>query len=130
MRALCLFAVALRSLAPAQHGADWPQFRAPNASGVAASDAAPPVEFGPRKRLIWKQPLPPGHSSPAVWGGRIFLTAFDPESKKLELICTSAKTGARRPQPRSKRRMWSAILPRLRLRWIASAFTSISLLMA
>jgi outer membrane protein assembly factor BamB len=35
-----------------------------------------------------------GHSSPAVWGDRIFLTSFDPASKKLELIAVSGKTGA------------------------------------
>jgi outer membrane protein assembly factor BamB len=29
-----------------------------------------------------------------VWGDRVFLTAFDAASKKLELICLSAKTGA------------------------------------
>lgn len=91
MRALCLIAVALLIAA---HGADWPQFRGPNGSGVAAPDAAPPVEFGPSKRLLWKQSLPAGHSSPAVWGDRIFLTAFEPESKKLELICVASKTGA------------------------------------
>jgi len=87
MRAF-LFAMVLAQ------AADWPQFRGPNASGVAATDAAPPVEFGPSKRLLWKQALPAGHSSPAVWGDRLFVTAFHPDSKKLELICIHAKTGA------------------------------------
>lgn len=82
MRGLCL----LLCLA-----ADWPQFRGPNASGVAAADAAPPVKLG---SAAWKRPLPAGHSSPSVWGDRIFLTSFDTDTKKLELICVSAKTGA------------------------------------
>ena len=82
MRALCL----LLCLA-----GNWPQFRGPNATGVAAADAAPPVKFGPAK---WKTPLPLGHSSPVVWADRVFLTSFEPDSKKLELICVSAKTGA------------------------------------
>src|SRR6185503_6967521 len=68
--------------------------RGPNTSGVAATDAAPPVEFGPSKRLLWKQSMPLGHSSPVVWGDRIFLSAFDLASKKLELICVAGKTGA------------------------------------
>jgi outer membrane protein assembly factor BamB len=72
-------------------GTDWPQFRGPNASGVAGSDAAPPVKFGAAK---WKIPLPVGHSSPSVWGDRVFLTSFDTGTKKLELICVSAKNGA------------------------------------
>ncbi|MGA3188692.1 MAG: PQQ-binding-like beta-propeller repeat protein [Bryobacteraceae bacterium] len=82
MRELCL----LLCLA-----GNWPQFRGPNGSGVAAVDAAPPITF---RAPQWKTPLPVGHSSPAVWGDRIFLTSFDTESKKLELICVSAKTGA------------------------------------
>jgi len=66
----------------------WPQFRGPNGSGVADDDAAPPVKFGIAK---WKTALPVGHSSPVVWGERIFLTTFD---KKLELVCLSARNGA------------------------------------
>jgi outer membrane protein assembly factor BamB len=92
MRALLLVALVLSSLADAQSAA-WPQFRGPNASGVAAPDATPPLEFGPSQHMLWKQPIPPGHSSPAVWGGRVFLTAFDPASKKLELICVAGKSG-------------------------------------
>jgi outer membrane protein assembly factor BamB len=92
MKALLVVAIALRSLVVAQSAA-WPQFRGPNASGVAAPDAAPPLEFGPSKRLLWTQPMPQGHSSPAVWGDRVYLTAFDAPSKKLELICVSGQTG-------------------------------------
>jgi outer membrane protein assembly factor BamB len=86
--AALLLALALR----AQDAPAWPQFRGPNLSGIATS--APPVEFGPSKNLLWKQALPAGHSSPAVWGDRIFLTGFDPELKKLEVICLARKTGA------------------------------------
>ncbi len=80
MRELCL----LLCLA-----ADWPQFRGPNASGVA-TDATPPTKFDSPK---WKTPLPAGHSSPSIWGDEIFLTSFETDAKKLELICVSAKTG-------------------------------------
>ncbi len=73
---------------------EWPQFRGPSATGVATGDANPPVELSPLKSLRWKLALPVGHSSPAVAGDRIFLTAFTPESKKLELICISAKNGS------------------------------------
>ncbi len=77
---------------------DWPQFRGPNAGGVAV-DAAPPVKFG---APLWKIALAAGHSSPVVSGGRVFVTSFD---KKLELICVSAKDGAilwRRAAPASQ----------------------------
>ena len=52
----------------------WPQFRGPNASGVAEGDK-PPVEFGPGTNELWKIEVPAGLSSPCVWGDRIFLTA-------------------------------------------------------
>jgi len=73
--------------------ANWPQFRGPNSSGIAASDPSLPIEFGPAKRVLWKQALPAGHSSPAIWGDRIFLTAFDKDSSKLEVLCLARKNG-------------------------------------
>src|SRR5882724_7967290 len=74
--------------------ANWTQFRGPDGSAVAAANAAPPVEFGPAKKLLWKQTLPSGHSSPVVWGDRIVITSFDKESKKFEVICLARKSGA------------------------------------
>ena len=68
---------------------DWPQFRGPNASGVARDDASPPAQF---KAAIWRQSLAVGHSSPAVWADRIFLTSFD-GSKKLEVLCIGTRDG-------------------------------------
>ena len=44
-------------------GADWPQFRGPNASGVSDTVGLP-SEFGPSKNVVWKTALPAGHSSP------------------------------------------------------------------
>lgn len=85
-----LLAIVCAALAWPQ---EWPQFRGPGGTAIAA-DANPPIEFSPSKHLLWRQTTPVGHSSPVVIGDRIFLAAFTPESKKLELICVSAKTGA------------------------------------
>ena len=35
-----------------------------------------PTEFGPDKNLLWRLPLPQGHSSPILHGDRIYLTAL------------------------------------------------------
>lgn len=70
----------------------WPQFRGPRGAGIA-EDARPPIRFGPDTNLLWKTALPPGHSSPVVWADRIFLTAFDGETKKLETLCFDRSTG-------------------------------------
>ena len=53
----------------------WPQFRGPNAAGVALDAHKLPAQIGPDRNLIWKVPLPPGHSSPVVQGDRVFVTA-------------------------------------------------------
>lgn len=53
----------------------WPQFRGPNGQGVAES-AHPPTTFSPSENAVWSAEVPPGHSSPCVWGERIFLSTF------------------------------------------------------
>jgi outer membrane protein assembly factor BamB len=56
---------------------DWPRFRGPDNTGVARGDV--PVEFSLTKNLAWKTHIPGrGHSSPVVWGNRIFLTTAVP----------------------------------------------------
>ena len=53
----------------------WPQFRGPNGQGVADS-AHPPTTFSPSENALWSVEVPSGHSSPCIWGGRIFLSTF------------------------------------------------------
>jgi outer membrane protein assembly factor BamB len=99
MRSVAGAALGISLLAASPAGAQtatdaaWPQFRGPNASGIAEAPISPPLEFGPQKNLLWKTLLPAGHSSPAIWGSRIFLTAFDAQTKKLEVIGLDRKTG-------------------------------------
>ena len=51
----------------------WPQWRGPGGSGVAWGSYV--EEWAPDKNVAWKTPVPGrGHSSPVVWGDRIFLT--------------------------------------------------------
>ncbi|MBI3693954.1 MAG: PQQ-binding-like beta-propeller repeat protein [Acidobacteria bacterium] len=82
--------------------AEWNRFRGPNGSGVAETSGLP-AEFGPAKNVVWKAALPPGHSSPVLSGGRIFLTAF--EGQKLLTLCLDQGTGRmlwRRECPRNR----------------------------
>lgn len=54
--------------------ADWPGWRGPGGLGIAA-EAAYPEEWSVDRNVAWKTPVPGrGHSSPIVWGDRIFLT--------------------------------------------------------
>jgi len=82
-----LLPLLLISLASAQ---DWPRFRGPNGTGVAP-DTNLPAELSSTKNVIWRVPLPAGHSSPVISNGRIFLTAF--EKDKLYTICLKQQTG-------------------------------------
>ncbi|MBZ5496292.1 MAG: PQQ-binding-like beta-propeller repeat protein [Acidobacteriia bacterium] len=72
----------------------WTRFRGPNGSGVSTATNLP-VEFGPEKNVVWKTPLPPGHSSPVLTGTRIFLTAHtkDKENYQLSVICLDRQSG-------------------------------------
>ena len=74
---LPLFAAPLMQPAGAQEVSNWPGFRGPQASGVASGAPAPTawsVETGERVR--WKTPVPGlAHSSPVVWGERVFVTS-------------------------------------------------------
>lgn len=56
----------------------WPQWRGPNANGVAFY-GDPPVEWSETKNVRWKVDIPgKGSSSPIVWGDRIFVTTAVP----------------------------------------------------
>ncbi|MCX6927361.1 MAG: PQQ-binding-like beta-propeller repeat protein, partial [Verrucomicrobia bacterium] len=60
------------------HGwaSNWPQFRGPQARGVDSSTAAP-IQWDLEKseNVLWRTPIPGlGHSSPILWGNRIYVT--------------------------------------------------------
>jgi len=69
---ICLNQIALAG----DEGVNWPGFRGPNASGVAEKFATPTNWNGEEnKNIKWKTAIPGlGHSSPIVWGNRIFIT--------------------------------------------------------
>jgi len=53
---------------------DWPQFRGPTGQGHA-TERGLPLEWSETRNIIWKTPVPGlGWSSPAVAGGRVWLT--------------------------------------------------------
>jgi len=83
-------------------GEEWAQFRGPNGTGISASKGLP-VEFSPTKNVVWKTPLPAGHSSPVLGRDRIFLTGF--EDNRLWTIAVARRDGKllwRREVPRNR----------------------------
>lgn len=69
----------------------WAQFRGPGGAAIAVGNRALPTEIGPKEYVVWKTPLPAGHSSPIVHGDRIFLTGV--ENKKLFTLGLDRQTG-------------------------------------
>jgi outer membrane protein assembly factor BamB len=74
----CLFALAAFFCSPSipasGAGVNWPQWRGYEGSGVS-SESDLPTEWSPTKNVSWRTPIPgTGHSSPIVWGKKIFLT--------------------------------------------------------
>jgi outer membrane protein assembly factor BamB len=89
LRALLLLAAAC--LATAARADNWPRFRGPNGTGVAA-DKDVPVEWSDKKNLLWKTPLPgAGASSPVVWGDRLFVQSA--EDTERILLCVNVADG-------------------------------------
>jgi hypothetical protein len=95
---------------------NWPSFRGPGASGVADSQDLPATwDVRNGKNVAWKTAVPGlSHSSPVVWGDRIFLTTAistkpdatfkkglygagtasdDTSVQKWTLLCLDRKTG-------------------------------------
>lgn len=73
--------------AAARPSANWPSFRGPNASGIAEGYATPARwNVEERQNVRWKTPIPGlGHSSPIVWGNRVFVTSAISGRGKPEL---------------------------------------------
>src|SRR5262245_32641917 len=62
----------------------WAQWRGPLGTGVALN-AQPPVVWSETKNIRWKTAVPgKGHSSPVVWGDRIFLTTAIPFGDEIK----------------------------------------------
>jgi outer membrane protein assembly factor BamB len=62
---------------PGPAGANWPSFRGTDASGVAEDQNLPDKwDRKTGENILWRTPIPGlGHSSPIVWGQRIFVTS-------------------------------------------------------
>ena len=90
-----LLPVTIAALTFTAHAQEWTRFRGPNGSGFAKANL--PEQLA-EKDINWRCTLPgTGHSSPVVWGDRIFVTCTpagspDAEAKRI-VVCIGAKDG-------------------------------------
>ena len=73
-RRISLALLIVSSLTTVGSAANWPQWRGPDGSGIS-NEKNLPSEWTPTKNIKWKTPINGrGHSSPIVWGNRVFVT--------------------------------------------------------
>ena len=95
-------AAAATAIAAANPEAEkyWPQWRGPNATGVAIN-GNPPIEWSEAKNIRWKVEIPGrGSSSPVVWGDRLFILTAVPAG--VDLAASHTPRGAIQPRAAHK----------------------------
>jgi outer membrane protein assembly factor BamB len=81
--------IALLPAAAIAADANWPQFRGPDAGGIGSGTPVAEWNAARGKNILWKTAIPGlGHSSPAIWGDRMFVTTAIAEKGD-----TALKTG-------------------------------------
>jgi outer membrane protein assembly factor BamB len=72
---------------------DWPQWRGPRFDGTS-TETGIPLKWSETDNIAWKTPIPgKGHSSPIIFGDRIFVTSALFDEGKQMLLCLDRKTG-------------------------------------
>jgi outer membrane protein assembly factor BamB len=72
---------------------NWPRMRGPDGTGVAPAAVTAPVKWS-EKEIVWKTPLKgKGHSSPVIWGDKIFLTTALEDGRERLVLCLDRNTG-------------------------------------
>lgn len=64
------------ALASATYAQNWPSFRGQNSAGTGDGNDPPAIwDVEKSTNILWKTPIPGlGHSSPIIWGDRVFVT--------------------------------------------------------
>lgn len=87
---MAIVIVALCALRGA--GQEWTRFRGPNGTGISQSKTIPTKLT--QSDINWKIELPgTGHSSPVLWGEKLFLTSTGDKSGGISVLCLSADNG-------------------------------------
>src|SRR6266567_8703357 len=79
---------------------DWPQWLGPNRDNSSSEKVAP---WTTPPKVLWRQPVGEGNSSPVVAGGKVFVHAKVAGMDKEELSAFDAKTG---------KKLWDSQYPR------------------
>jgi outer membrane protein assembly factor BamB len=98
--------------------ANWPRFRGENGSGV--SDEQGFTSPWSPDRVRWTVPVPgTGHSSPVIWGDKLFLTTASEKGTTRSVLCFNAQTGKQlwtksielKANPKHPKSSWASATP-------------------
>jgi outer membrane protein assembly factor BamB len=72
---------------------DWPWWRGPGLDGKSR-DQQVPVKWTTTQNVLWRTAVPGrGHSSPILWGERLFLTTADEQAQTQSVLAFDRKSG-------------------------------------
>src|SRR5438045_5559405 len=72
---------------------EWSGWRGPRRDGTSLETGFP-LRWSATEGVLWKVPIPgKGHSSPVVWGERLFVTTCIEDSGDRKLLCLDRKDG-------------------------------------
>lgn len=96
--------VASRPLSAENH---WPQFRGPQATGVADNSNLPD-RWSEDENIRWKKPIPGrGWSSPVTWGDHVYVTTVTKQAGQLEAAKPGLYFGGNRAEPEKGIHEWN-----------------------
>src|SRR5690242_6386394 len=99
MRLLRSSLLLLLVCGPALAG-DWPQWLGPRRDGTSTETIKP---WKGKLTVVWKKAVGPGHSSPVIAGGKVFLHHRVKDKQEEAITAYDAKTG---------KKLWSTGYPR------------------
>jgi outer membrane protein assembly factor BamB len=84
---------ALLMLTPVAPAEEWPGWRGPRGDGTS-DETGLPLHWSNTDNIAWKTAIPGvGHSSPVVWGDRVFVTSCLENEQQRVLFCLNRRDG-------------------------------------
>jgi outer membrane protein assembly factor BamB len=88
-----IFVLTCLLFAGAVHAEDWPAWRGPRGDGISGEKGIP-LTWSKSDNIRWKTSISgKGHSSPIVWGERIFVTTCLEDKGERVLLCLDRRDG-------------------------------------
>jgi outer membrane protein assembly factor BamB len=93
MKQIATVTLAALVIGSAVWAGEWPSWRGPRGDGIS-DETGLPLRWSRGENVAWKTAIPgKGHSSPVVWGDRVFLTSCSEPQEQRLLLCLDRRDG-------------------------------------